>query len=302
MKPNKFTLAFALIFLFSISLISLTSAVAVDANYITLFPGETGRITIEIDNNEDFDIEDVTIELDLSGKVITNEFGVAVGTEILPFTIVGSSERDVDDLDEDDEDRVSFSLRTFTDIKPGDYSIPYILKYTDADSNDDLEKTGSFGIRVSAKTEIDFSIETKGIDTDSAIVGQEGKITLEVINQGLGEIKSVSIQIFPQGYSLLSKDKIFIGTVDADDTDLATFDVIFQSTKPTLTAKVTYKDFDNNEQVQAISIPFKIFSEEEALEMGIIKKSKTGLYISIIIVLIVLWIIYRRMKKKNRSK
>jgi len=171
MKSKTPIIALISIFLVILTL-SFASAVVVDADYITIFPGETGKVNIEIENNENIDIEDVSISLDLSGKVITNEFGVAVGTETLPFTIIGSSERDVDDLDEDDDDKVSFSIRAFTDITPGDYSIPYVLTYVDADDNDDdFKETGSFGIRVTSKTEIDFTIETKGDETDSAIVG-----------------------------------------------------------------------------------------------------------------------------------
>lgn len=296
MKHNKLTPTLAIIFLFSIILIPLTSAVIVDADYITLLPGKDGRVGIEIENNENFDIEDITIQLVL-GSLLPE--GTIVS---LPFTIVGSSEKDVDDIDEDDRERVSFNLRASTNIAPGDYNIPYILTYTNADTNNEEEKTGSFSISVSAETEIDFSVETKGEETDSAIVGKEGRVTLEIINQGLGEIKSVGVQIFPQGFSLLSKDKVFVGTVDSDDTDTASFDVIFESKRPTLNAKVTFKDFDNNEQTQTVNLPFRVFTEEEALEMGLIKKNQTRMIIGIVVAFIIAWIVYRKIKKRRKNK
>ena len=124
-----------------IVLISLNfiSGLVIDSNYITIYPGEEGKVTIEIDNNENFDIEDVSVALELGGKKIFNEFGVVVGeTENLPFTVVGSSEKDVDDIDEDDDDRVSFTLRASTDITPGDYNIPYVVKYTNAEDEEEL--------------------------------------------------------------------------------------------------------------------------------------------------------------------
>ncbi len=58
---NKLIPTFALIFLFSIS---LAGALVVDADYITIYPGEEGRVSIEIENNENFDIEDVSIVLE----------------------------------------------------------------------------------------------------------------------------------------------------------------------------------------------------------------------------------------------
>ncbi len=280
MISKKTILTFALTFLLSFSFIS---ALSVDAEYVTLFSGGQESVKIEIGNDENFDIEDIIFELNLAN---------------LPFTTVGSSSDSVDEINENDEETVSFTLKATTDIILGDYNIPYILKYTNADDPDeDFKQEGSFGIRVSAKTELDFSIEVQ----DSAIVGQEGQISLEIINQGLGEIKSISVQIFPQGFELLSKDKIFVGTIDADDTDTASFDIIYKTTTPSLSAKITYKDFDNKDQVKNINLPFKVYTQEEALELGIISKNNSGIYIGFVIVLLVAWFVYRKIRKNRRN-
>lgn len=289
---NSKNLTITSIFILLISL-PFISSVIVDADYITIFPGEEGRVVIEIENNEDFDIEDVSVQI-LLAIVLPD------GTHVpLPFTMVGSSEKDIDDIDEDDDDTVSFTLRSSSDIEPGDYNIPYLIKYVNEDDRDEeFEQTGVFGLRVSAKTELDFSAEVRG----NAIVGEEGQISLEIINEGLGEIKSVSVKINPQGFELLSKDKIFVGSIDADDTDIATFDVIYKSKNPILSTIVTYKDFDNNEQTQVVSLPIKVYTREEALELGIIKENRTGLYIGIAVFLIIAYIIYRRIKKRRKNK
>ncbi len=281
MKTKILITAIAIIFLAVITL-KLASAISVDVNYITIYPGEEGKVTLTIDNNENFDIKDISASI-----VLDN----------LPFTSIGSSEKDVDDINEDDDDSTSFTIKASEDIKPGDYQIPYVIKYTNDETDESLRKTGSFGIRVSAKTELDFAVEVSG----NAIVGQQGKISLEIINKGLGEIKSTSVQIFPQGFELLSTDKIFIGTINGDDTDSASFDLIYSSTAPVLKAKVSYKDFDNNDQTEEINLPFKVYTKEEALKLGIIKNSKTGTYITIIIVLLVIWFIWRRIKKKRKK-
>ena len=269
--------------LFLVLTLSFASAVVVDADYITIYSGESGKISVEIENNENFDIEKISLALELSN---------------LPFTSVGSSEKDVDDIDEDDDDRVSFTLRASTDIVPGDYNIPYVLTYTNAENNsEDFEKTGSFGLRVSAKTDLDFALEIR----ENAIVGEEGRISLEVINRGLGEIKSLSVQIFPSGFELLSKDKVFVGTVSADDTDLASFDVIYKSQNPSLSVRITYKDFDNKEQTETLNLPFNVYTKERAIELGLIKKSNVKTYTITFLVLFVVWFFYRRRKKNKRK-
>jgi hypothetical protein len=279
MKTKTLVITFAIIFLFALK---LASAISVNADYITVYPGEQGQVKIDVKNNENFDIERVSITLNLGN---------------LPFNVVGSSEKDIDDLNEDDKDSATFIIKASTDIKPGDYQIPYVISYTNVQTGNKDSKTGNFGIRVSSKTELDFVAETTG----NAIVGQQGKISLEIINKGLGEIKSVSVQIFPEGFTLLSPDKTFIGTINGDDTDLATYEVIYSGTSPTLNAKISYKDFDNNDQSKTVNIPFKVYTEEEALKLGIIKKSNTGIYFGFIIVVIIAWIIYRKIKKRNKK-
>lgn len=284
-KMNKKNLKKILIGIFLlVSTIGFTSAVVVDSNYLILYPGEEGRITMEIENNENFDIEDVSISLILSE---------------VPFTSVGSSERGVDDIDEDDDERVTFTIRSSTDIKPGDYDIPYSLSYVNAQNDTvTLEKTGSFGIRVTAKTEIDFSVEIRG----NAIVGEEGRVSLEVVNRGLGEIKSVSIKIFPNGFELLSKDTVFIGTVDADDTDIASFDIVYKSTNPSLSARIEYKDFDNKDFTETVNLPFKVYTKKQAIELGLIQKSNTPRNVGIVVVVLVIWFSWKGIKKRKRNK
>lgn len=263
---------------------SFISAVVVNADYVTIYPGDKATIRVNVENNENFDIEDISMALDLS-KV--------------PFSSVGSSEKSIDQIDQDDDDTVAFALRSTTDITPGDYDIPFIIKYASTDNSSEiLEKEGSFGIRVSAKTDLDFSMEVR----DNAIVGQEGRISLEVINKGLGEIKAVSVQLFPSGFELLSKDKVFIGSISPDDTDLASFDVVYKSKSPILSARVDYKDFDNNDQVKNINIPFKVYSQEEALSLGLIQKSNSTTYIIAVVVILVIWYFWRKARKKKKER
>ena len=277
-NPTKIAFGFFLLVL----TIGFAAGIIVDSNYETIYPGESEEIRLEIENNENFDIEDVSLALDLSD---------------LPFTTIGSSEKDVDDIDDDDDEKVSFNLRASIDITPGDYNIPYILKYVNAENNsEEFEKTGSFGLRVSAETDLDFVVDVQ----DNAIVGEEGEISLEIINKGLGEIKSMSVQIFPQGFELLSKDKIFVGTIDADDSDTATFDVIYKTTNPILSAKVEYKDFDNKDQTETVNLSFKVYTKEKALELGILQKPNYIIYL-IIGILVIAYIIHRILKKRRRK-
>jgi len=276
---NLIKIAFG--FFLLVLIMGFAAGIIVDSNYETIYPGESEEITLEIENNENFDIEDVSLALDLGD---------------LDFTTIGSSEKDVDDIEEGDDEKVSFNLRASIDITPRDYNIPYVLKYNVKNNSEVFNKTGSFGLRVSAKTDLDFVVDVQ----DNAIVGEEGDISLEIINKGLGEIKSMSVQIFPQGFELLSKEKIFVGTIDADDSDTATFDVIYKTTNPILSAKVEYKDFDNKDQTETVNLAFKVYTKEKALELGILQRPNYIVYL-VIGILVIAFIIHRILKKRKRK-
>ena len=278
-----------MIYIFSI--ISFASALSVNADYIKLYPGEQGSVKIKVENNNNYDIEDVSIALVLSsiqsGQVVS-----------LPFSAIGSSEKTLDDLNDGDDDSATFTLKASTDIAPGDYNIPYVVRYKESGTNTTLTQEGTFGLRVSAKTDLDFSVET----SDNAIVGQQGQVTLEIINKGLGAIKSVSVEFIPNGFNLLSTNKVFIGTIDAEDSDTASFDVIYKNVNPIFSAQVTYKDFDNQDQTQTISIPVKVYTEEQAKDLGLVSTSHTSLYVIVILLILIIFYFWRRARKKRKQR
>ncbi|MEM3091213.1 MAG: hypothetical protein QXX55_00570 [Candidatus Pacearchaeota archaeon] len=282
MVKNLINTVLVIVFLFFA--MPFFSAIIINAEYVKLYSGEEANIIVNVENNENFDIESVSISL-----VLDN----------LPFSSVGSSERVLNNLNRNDEDSVKFILRSSTDIKPGDYNIPYIIRFVKAQNNSEkFEKRGSFGIRIGAKTDLDFSIEIR----ETAIVGKNAKISFEIINRGLGRVKSVSVQAIPNGFELLSANKIFIGTIEADDSDNAVFDVIFKNQNPTFSAKITYKDFDNQDQTEYVNIPIRVYTEEQALQLGLIKKNNTWLYILIIIIIVFFWFFWRLIMKKKKNK
>lgn len=261
--------------------ISFTGAVSVDSDFITFYPGEENRVSVTVENNENFDIEEVSMRLVL---------------ERVPFTSVGSNEKDLDKIRDGREESTTFNLRPSTDITPGDYNIPYEIRYYEENEDKQRVYNGSFGVRVSARTDLDFS----AYPSENAIEGDRGQVNLEIINKGLGPIKSISVEVIPEGFELLGQEKIFVGSIDSDDTDIINFDVIFKSTNPLFNAKITYKDFDNAEQTQMIAIPFKVYTKEEAKSLGLVTQSLIGLYVGIIIVLIIAWIIFRSVRKRKR--
>jgi len=71
------------------------AAIVIDADYVTVFPGEEGSIDIDVENTNNYEIQDISVSVVLDG---------------LPFTSVGSSQKDIDAAEWGSLGRVRFLL------------------------------------------------------------------------------------------------------------------------------------------------------------------------------------------------
>src|SRR3989344_8148873 len=235
MRTQKILSILALTFLV-IVIASTSFASAITVSSLTqgkLYPGEQVTISLSIKNTLNQDVEDVSMNLLL---------------EETKFISVGGSEESIDEIREDKDKSFDFTLKASQDIAPGDYNIPYVISYTDPNPDNDgkkIEKKGSIGVTVSARTELDYIASA-----ENPVIGQQGKVSLKIVNRGFGDVKFVSVKIKPQGFTLLSSEDVYIGNVDSDDFETATYDVLFKDQTARLKASVEYRDFDNKKLVE----------------------------------------------------
>src|SRR3972149_6535337 len=202
---REFTLkGFSLIFIglfLVISLFSLASAVTIKSAVTSpseIAPGEIAKITIEIENTLDSDVENVNVALDLSGTV-----------PIAPYQ--GSSEESIDEIQEGDEEKFSFSVIVLPEAVPGIYKVPVKISY---EINNTREtKNGTIGIIINSPPQIRISVE------GYLIKGQEGSFEVRIVNDGLSDLKFVSVQITQpvSGATINSPLYEYLGNIDSDD-------------------------------------------------------------------------------------
>lgn len=274
-KTFVLMLACMIMLIAGLNIVSSLTLSSVDSQDIE--PGKIGYITVELKNTFTEDIDDVSIDLDLTK---------------IPFSLENNGE-EVDRIREGKTEKFTFEIKTLSDAKTGNYEIPYTINYY---LNDTIQtKKGSFTITVKANPELVYSTTL-----ENPVEGQRGKITFKIVNKGFGDAKFVSIKIVPEGYTLFSEENIYIGTIASDDFETANLDVLFKNENAYLNAQVEYRDFDNNKITKNINIPLNVYSKERALELGIIKKDNTWLYVLGVGVILIFWIIRRKLKKRKR--
>lgn len=267
-----------------LSLILLTNiASAITIRSITadaISPNKEGTISVEIKNTLNDTATDISMVLDFTN---------------LPFIPIGSSEDSISELDEDDTDELIFAVKATNDIAPGDYKIPFTLSYNV--NNLPKQSKGTIGLIVKANPELYFSLSAS-----NPIINQQGKLTLKIVNKGLADARFVSLKLIqnPSDYTLLSDSEVYIGKISSDDFETSAFDVFYKSKNPIFTAILEYSDFDNKKITQTINLPITVYTPEKAIELGIISKNNTPLYIGIAVALIVIWFVYRAIRKRIR--
>ena len=266
-----------------IFIMSMSSAMAItvkSVDYAKLTPGSQSTLTIKLENELNIDVQDVSLNL------ITAD---------TPFSVIGSSEDSVDEINEDDDETFTFTIKASSSAKPGDYEIPYVIKYDIG--NDTKTKSGSTGVTISGNPSLEYSVSA-----EKPVMGEQTKIRFRIINKGFADAKFVSVKVIPIGYTLLSDDNVYIGTVDSDDFETADFNVFINMPNPFFSAAIQYTDFDNKRITENVQLPIKIYNREKALELGIIQRSDGLLYAIIAAIVIAAWIIWKMIKKRKARK
>jgi hypothetical protein len=267
---------------FMLVALPLVSAISITSVYAPSFePGKEQAISVGIKNDLDSTIEDVSMSLQLQGT---------------SFIAVGSSEDSLSEIRQDKERSLGFTLRSAYDIKPGDYSIPYILTYSIDGVRQPL-KQGTIGVSIVSSPELTFALSEK-----NPVYKGSGSITLQIINRGLADARFVSIRVFPQGFTLRSDEEVYLGTVDSDDFQTATFEVQFTRIDPAFSAVVEYRDLDNRKITRTIDLPIAVYTREQAIAAGIIQPSYWIFYLGAVIFILILFVVWRSIKRRRRLR
>src|SRR3989344_2388545 len=119
MKAVKIVLTILLLAMMVIPMVNAQVAVSsFNLNPQSVLPGSEVNIDITIENVGEEDIEDVIVTLDLSE---------------VPFVPAGSSnEKIIDEINDGDEERVTFQVKALSDAQPSTYKIPVVISYAGA--------------------------------------------------------------------------------------------------------------------------------------------------------------------------
>lgn len=272
----------------TLQLICIASALTINSVDISpkeTTPGKKTTVNFDIENTLDDIVYNVNVALDLTG---------------LPFAPYQSSNQaSVDEINDGKSYSFNFELLANADAESGVYKIPVIIDYT-IDSERKQTK-GLISIIINALPKIEISS-----DKSFLIKGQENSLTIKITNSGLGDARLLSVKLKDiQGIKYLNSNNVYIGTINSDDFDNSVFNILLSQNSPStlnIPVEISYSDSRNNNIVEDKILTIKAYSKNEAYSLGLMKKNNTGLIISIVVIVIIGYLVYRNIRKRIRKK
>ncbi len=288
MKKLTTILILVIILVSLVSLTSLTSALIINnvqTSPSQIKPGETARIIITLKNDENKDIEDVSLQL------VLDEVPLAPHDS--------SNEVTLDEIEEDDEEDFEFKVIALSDAKSGIYKIPIEIKYK---LDEDIkQRSGLISLTINAVPEIDVQVED-----GTLLKGKQNELIVKIVNKGLSDVEFLEIDVVDGiRYSILGPKNVYIGKIVSDDFDTAEFKIHFKENAPglmNLPVRLKYRDVTNKQYTESYNLQLKTYSIKEAIQLGLIKQSRAGTYVGFIIFIIIIYITYRKIKKARKAK
>lgn len=273
-------------------MLNLASGLTIEDSISTpqeIQPGEQVTVQLTIENNLGVDASNVAVRLNLDD------------ISFAPYQ--SSNEKTIDEIETDDDERVSFDLISFSDTEPGTYKIPVEISYN-INNNGTIQRQTSQGLIsliVNASPKIDLSAENSVL-----IKGQRSELGIRITNSGLGDAKFLKLSIGSLSNArIVNSDMTYIGNIDSDDFETVDFEIIVnENAGSTITLPVTleYLDSRNREVSETKSLSLKVYSPEEAVQLGLISRSNLPVIILVLAVFVVLFFVYRVIRKRRKKK
>ena len=253
-----------------------------------LIPGGEGIVTVRLKNSESIVLRNIGVKL---GLVSISQNAVSD----LPFIPTGSAtEKKISRLNPDEFSEISFPIKVYPSASPGYYKLPLTLIFYD-DQGTKTETQDLIGLVVKSVPDLMIYTEETTISQKNTV----GDVTLKFVNKGINDLKFLDISLEQSDdYDVISIPREYIGDLDSDDYRSETFTINPFSESVDLKVSVSFKDENNNDYSEIISVPFKL--SEASSDNNYFPSISTILLILVFVIIIVRWFVKRNKSKKQK--
>jgi len=232
----------------------------VSASETTAAPGQIVELVLGIRNIGNGFAKEILVGLE-EDRTVTST-GIVVERE---FASLGASFDFVSNLNPGDDAKAFISLAVNPNAEQKTYMVPIIIKYKDSNGTAYTETT-YVGMKIGQEPEIDAVIS----EAEPAVFpGGKSDITIDLFNIGVGTAKYVVAELSTKA-GKLDQEKVFIGTLEADDFDsfsvkLAVSPTVDPAKENWVNVKLVYKNQYGEQREVEKALLLKVGSVAEAI-------------------------------------
>lgn len=244
-----------------------------------LSPGSDAIISFKMENVAPNPLRDIIMQLELPSQLAPEDVSKEKIRTLEGLTTIEKN----------------FSIVVLPNSKEGVYKIPFVVNYINEIGNSYTENN-TMSIRVAAQPRI----FTELTSTDIYAGNLMGTVNIKMANKGIGDLKFLVIEMLPSNdYEIIGSSKDYVGALNSDEDDTVDFKLNVNEAKRdiSLKIKIDYTDANNKEYTDNIEIPLKVINQQEA---GI-KQNNNTIVILIIIGVLIVYLIYRKIRKKAKK-
>ena len=251
-------------------------------------PGQKGNAVIVIKNTADSTLKNIKVIMDLSSATV-------------PFAPLGKSTTYIiNNMAGGEEEIATFEIIATPEAISGIYKIPLTITFSDNVGND-YTSSEIVSLIVGGTPDLLVNVEPEKL----FLSGTTGDIRVNIINKGLVDVKYVTVKIEnTDNFELLSNDEIYIGNIDSDDFDSASFSIHISpsfSGDLSIPMTLTYMSANNDAFEVDETLEMRVYTASEAQSLGLISKSSASTIYAAIVIVAVVYIGYRKYKKRKKD-
>lgn len=264
------------------------NVVSIATKPVQFLPGQKGDADIVIKNTADSTLKNIKVTMDLSSATV-------------PFAPLGKSTTYmINNMAGGEEETATFEIIATPEAISGIYKIPLTITFSDNVGND-YTSSEIVSLIVGGTPDLLVNVEPEKL----FLSGTTGDIRVNIINKGLVDVKYVTVKIeSDDDFELLSNDEIYIGNIDSDDFDSASFSIHISpsfSGDLSIPMTLTYMSANNDAFEVDETLEMRVYTASEAQSLGLISKSSASTIYAAIVIVAVVYIGYRKYKKRKKD-
>ncbi|MDA1196724.1 MAG: COG1361 S-layer family protein [Nanoarchaeota archaeon] len=240
------------------------------------------------------------VELANLASTFFRNIRVVLNLDGLPLaTLRGTNEKIISYLDAGEKTTLEFNIIAEPDAASSLYKLPIELTYNDRLGNT-YTQNDTVGIIIGGVPELLVYVDTSKVYSSS----QTGSVTVRFVNHGVTDVKFLRATVLEsKDYSILSQPEVYVGNVDSDDYETASYDLALERVRGSQTIiplLLEYRDANNNLFEENVGVVLRLYSSSQAKSLGLKEGSGFGGFLIMLIIVGGGLYGYRRWKKKKK--